>query len=77
MRYQNDIKLIILIMETKEYKFKGTLLNGFLMLFVVLALFIAAIAGIIFSIIQLDESYGDHGGWLLGGSILLLVADII
>ena len=64
-------------METKEMKFKGTVLNGFLMLFVVLALFAASAVGIIFGIIQLDESYGDRGGWLLGGSILLLVIDII
>lgn len=64
-------------METKEMKFKGTVLNGFLMLFVVLALFVASAVGIIFGIIQLDESYGDCGGWLLGGSILLLVIDII
>ena len=58
-------------------KLKGTVLNGFLMLFVVLALFAASAVGIIFGIIQLDESYGDRGGWLLGGSILLLVIDII
>ena len=64
-------------METKEMKFKGTVLNGFMMLFVVLALFAASAVGIIFGIIQLDESYGDRGGWLLGGSILLLVIDII
>lgn len=64
-------------METKEFKFRGTVLNGFLMLFVVLALFIASIVGIIFGIIQLDESNGSCGGWLLGGSIILLIADIV
>ena len=64
-------------METKEFKFKGTVLNGFMMLFVVLALFFASVVGIVFGIIQLDETDGAYGGWLLGGSILLLVTDII
>ena len=61
----------------KETKFSGTVLNGFLMLFVTLALFLVAIVSIVFSIIQLDGSDGAHGGWLLGGSVLLLVIDII
>ena len=64
-------------METKEFKFKGTVLNGFVMLFVVLALFFASVVGIIFGIIRLDETDGACGGWLLGGSILLLLIDII
>ena len=61
----------------KETKFNGTVLNGFLMLFIVLGLLIAAIVGIVFGIIQLDESNGACGGWLLGGCVLLLLADII
>ena len=64
-------------MENKEYVFKGTVINGFVMLFVTLALFIASLVGIVFSIIQLDDSDGACGGWLLGGSILLLIADIV
>ena len=64
-------------METKEIKFRGTVLNGFLMLFVTLVLSIASLVGIVFGIIQLDETYGASGGWLLGGSVLLLVIDII
>ena len=64
-------------METKEFKFKGTVLNGFVMLFVVLALLFAAVVGIVFGIIQMDETDGTCGGWLLGGSILLLLIDII
>ena len=64
-------------MENKEYVFKGTVINGFVMLFITIALFIAAIVGIVFGIIQLDESDGGCGGWLLGGSILLLIADIV
>ena len=61
----------------KETKFSGTVLNGFLMLFIVLGLLIATIVGIVFGIIQLDESNGACGGWLLGGCVLLLLADII
>jgi regulator of protease activity HflC (stomatin/prohibitin superfamily) len=64
-------------METKEFKFKGTVLNGFVMLFVVLTLFFASVVGIVFGIIQLDDSNGTNGVWLLVGSILLLVTDII
>ena len=64
-------------MENKEFAFKGTVVNGFLMLFVTLALMVASIAGIVFAIIQLDASNGDEGGWLLGGAILLLIADIV
>ena len=66
LRYQNDI-----------IKFKGTVLNGFVMLFLVLALFFASVVGIVFGIIQLDDSDGANGVWLLVGSILLLVSDII
>lgn len=64
-------------METKEFKFNGTVWNGFLMLFFVLALLVVSIVGIVYAIIQLDGSDGSCGGWLLGGSILLLVADIV
>lgn len=63
-------------METKEFQFKGTVLNGFLMLFVTIALFILSIVGIIYGIILLDGGeYG--GGWILGISVILLVATII
>ena len=55
-------------METKEFEFKGSVLNGFLMLFVNIAAAILAIVGIVFSIIMLDGSNGAQGGWLLGGS---------
>lgn len=64
-------------METKEFKFNGTVWNGFLMLFLVLALLVVSIVGVVYAIIQLDGSDGSCGGWLLGGSILLLVADIV
>ena len=64
-------------MENKEYTFKGMVMNGFLMLFVNLAVLILSILGIVYSIIQLDGSNGACGGWLLGGSILLLIVNII
>jgi regulator of protease activity HflC (stomatin/prohibitin superfamily) len=64
-------------MENKEYTFKGTVLNGFLMLFVNFAVLVLSIVGIVYAIIQLDGSDGAQGGWLLGGCILLLIANII
>ena len=64
-------------METKEFQFKGSVLNGFLMLFVNLAVLVAAIVGVVFAIILLDASNGAEGGWLLGGCLLAMVANII
>ncbi len=64
-------------MENQEFNFKGSVLNGFLMLFVNFAVLVLAIVGIVYSIIQLDGSDGAQGGWLLGGSILLLIINII
>ena len=64
-------------MENKECKFNGLVMNGFLMLFVNLAVLILSIVGIVFSIIDLDGSDGACGGWMLGGSLLLLVVNII
>jgi regulator of protease activity HflC (stomatin/prohibitin superfamily) len=64
-------------METKEYQFNGTVLNGFLMLFVNIAVLVLSIIMIVNSIIALDASNGSFGGWQLGGSILLLVVDSI
>jgi regulator of protease activity HflC (stomatin/prohibitin superfamily) len=64
-------------METKEFSFKGTVQNGFLMLFVNIG--VLALSGycIIMSIIMLSDSDGALGGWQLFGSVLLLVFDII
>ena len=64
-------------METKEFQFKGIVMNGFLMLFVNIALSVLSIVGIVYSIIRLDESNGACGGWLLGGCVLLLLVSII
>ncbi len=64
-------------METKEFNFNGMVLNGFLMLFVNLAVLVLSFYWIVCSIIMLDGSNGAQGGWLLGGSILLLIVNII
>ena len=64
-------------MENKEFTFKGIVMNGFLMLFfnifvLLLTLFLAVQA-----IIQFDAGNGNLGGWLLGGSFVLLIINII
>ena len=64
-------------METKEYAFNGMVMNGFLMLFVNMVVTILALVGLVYSIILLDGSNGDCGGWLLGGCLLLLIINII
>ena len=63
-------------METKEKVFEGSVLNGFLMLTVNLALTVLSIIGIVYGIIMLDVGIG-RGGWLLGGSIVLLIVTAI
>ena len=52
-------------------------MNGFLMLFVNFIVLVLSIVGIVYGIIQLDATNGTCGGWLLGGSILLLIINII
>jgi len=64
-------------MENKEYAFNGTVMNGFLMLFVNLAVLVLAILGIVKSIILLDAGELGEGGWLLGGCLVLLIINII
>ena len=64
-------------METKEFPFRGYVVNGFLMVFVNLALLLWSVYGIISSIAILDASHGHSGGWLLGAFCLLLIVDII
>ena len=64
-------------MENKEFEFKGMVLNGFLMLFVNLAVLVLSIYMIVDSIILLDSSNGSFGGGTLAFSILLLVVNII
>ena len=64
-------------MENKEFIFKGFVLNGFVMLFVNFVVLTLSIAGIVYGIVLLDDSNGDTGGWVLAGSILLLIINII
>lgn len=56
-------------MEKKEFAFKGTILNGFLMLFVNIALTLAGIAAIVWAII-LDNT--QSGLWTSIGLIALI-----
>jgi len=64
-------------METQEIKFKGIVVNGFLMLFINLAVLVLSIWGVVKGIILLDATNGGHGGWLLLFSVLLFVVNII
>ena len=63
-------------MEAKEKAFAGTVFNGFMMLFVNLALIVLSIYGIIRGISMLNHGI-DNGGWLLTGSIILGIATCI
>ena len=64
-------------MENKEFAFKGVVVNGFVMLFVNIAVLALSIWGIVESIIKLDASDGACGGWLLAGAVVLLLVNII
>ena len=64
-------------MENKEFEFRGIVMNGFLMLFVNLAVLALSIYMIVNSIIVLDSSNGSFGGGTLAFSILLLVVNIV
>ena len=62
-------------METKEKEFGGTVLNGFLFLFVNIVLTLASLAGIIYGIVLLadDNETDSLGGWLLTLGLLALM----
>ena len=62
-------------METKEREFGGTVLNGFLFLFINIILTLVSIGGIVSSIILLSND--KPGGWTLVFSILLLIVSFI
>ena len=64
-------------METKEFEFRGSVMNGFLMLFVNLAVLILTIVGIVESIIMLDATGGSQGGWLLALCGVMIIVNII
>ena len=64
-------------METKEFEFRGSVMNGFLMLFINIAVLILTIVSIVESIIMLDATDGAQGGWLLGLCGLMIIVNII
>ena len=64
-------------METKEFQFKGIVVNGFLMLLVNFLVFVLTFAGIIFSINLLTSNQSVVGGWMMVTSIVLLIVNII
>ncbi|MCR4957848.1 MAG: SPFH domain-containing protein [Prevotella sp.] len=66
-------------METQERDFNGTVLNGFLFLFINILLTVASLAGIVYGIVLLsnDNIPATSGGWLLALSIILLVSSFI
>ncbi|MBO4612582.1 MAG: SPFH domain-containing protein [Bacteroidaceae bacterium] len=59
-------------METREMKFDGCVLNGFLMLFVNIALTLGSIAAFFYGAVQLDVE-GCLGGCLMALAALVLV----
>ena len=64
-------------METKEFQFKGIVVNGFMMLLVNFLVFVLTFAGIIFSINLLTSNQSTAGGWMMVTSIVLLIVNII
>ena len=66
-------------METKEREFGGTVLNGFLFLFINIVLTLASLTGIVYGIVLLsDEAMpAAPGGWMLSLSLVLLLGSII
>ena len=68
-----------MVMETKEREFGGTVLNGFLFLFINIVLTLASLASIIYGIVLLADDFysGPMGGWLVALGLLALVASLI
>ena len=66
-------------METKEREFGGTVLNGFLFLFINIVLTLASLASIVYGITLLANVYytGGMGGWLLALGLVALLATLI
>ncbi len=66
-------------METKERNFGGTILNGFLFLFINIVLTLVSLAAIIFGITLLakDNVPAAPGGWTLAMGVILLIASLI
>ena len=63
-------------METKEKRFEGTTLNGFLMLFVNLVLTLGCIPMFVWGCMRLDDGDGT-GGWLMSAGIVTAILAII
>ena len=65
-------------METKEFSFAGTVVNGFLMLFVNLVLTLGSLAAIIYGIVLLsNDAPGCTGTCLFVGGIVALLISLI
>ncbi len=64
-------------MDQKEFTFKGSVQNGFLILFANIAITVLSIIGIVRGIILLDSTSGATGGWMLVSSIILLIISLI
>ena len=64
-------------METKEFSFNGSVLNGFVMMFLNIAIFLLSLFGIIYGIYLLDGGESLSGGLTLTGGIILLIVNII
>lgn len=66
-------------METKEKAFTGSVLNGFLMLFVCLATTLISVVSGIWGIVDMANETGNEtqGAWMLLGGVVLLVVSII
>ncbi len=64
-------------MENKEFEFRGTVMNGFLMLFVNIVMLVLAAYVIFNAFVILNKEEDSIGGVLLAGGLVLLVINII
>jgi len=64
-------------MENKEFEFRGTVMNGFLMLFVNIIMLVLAAYVIFNAFVILNKEEDSIGGVLLAGGLVLLVINII
>ena len=61
----------------KEFKFQGTALNGFVMLFTSIALFLLSLATAIYGIVLCDAGDCSGGGWLIGAGIVVIILSVV
>lgn len=64
-------------MESNEFNFKGKTVNGFVMLFVIIALVALVIVGIVTGANMIDGGNEVPGGCLVCASILVLITDFV